>query len=144
MVEIPAGWLVSELENRPYARFPLASFVTTVRQIEFWTFGLTHASSVIPVDRSSELVSAIVTQSLTPSKERAPPFLPAAQTAPESVPWLPLPEVSATEVPEPASNEYAPTSPAGSAAREPPAMAAATTQASSIAGMCARRTCRSE
>ena len=62
----------------------------------------------MPVLRSSEAVSAIVTQSLTPSNESAPFFLPAVvQVAPEIAPSLPLPDASASEAPEPASNEYA-------------------------------------
>ena len=68
--------------------------------------GRTHASSVIPVVRSSDAVSAIVTRSLTPSNVRAPPFLPAVvQLGPEIEPAFPLPEESARVEPEPPSNE---------------------------------------
>ena len=52
--------------------------------------GRTHASSVIPVVRSSELASGTVTQSLTPSKLNADPNRPAAlHTAPETEPHSP-------------------------------------------------------
>jgi hypothetical protein len=62
--------------------------------------GRTHASTVMPVVRSREAASATVTQSLTPSNDRAPPYLPAAvQAAPETVPALELPEPSAAVVP---------------------------------------------
>ena len=65
--------------------------------------GNTHASSVMPVVRSSDGASATVTQSLTPSKDRALPNFPCVlQVAPEIVPVRPLPEVSATVVPLPA------------------------------------------
>jgi hypothetical protein len=59
----------------------------------------------MPLERSSEAESGIVTQSLTPSNERALPVLPAAHVGPEIVPVLPEPELSAAELPEPASNE---------------------------------------
>ena len=69
--------------------------------------GRTQASSVIAVVRSRAAVSATVTQSLTPSNESAPPFLPAAdQVAPEIVPACPRPEMSASVGPLPASKEY--------------------------------------
>jgi len=69
----------------------------TVRQLPETEVGLTQPISVIPVVRSSEFESATVTQSLTPSKVTAPPYLPATvATAPESVPLLLLPETSAT------------------------------------------------
>ena len=99
----------------------MRSFNATVRQ--FPPCGLTHASRVMPLERSRDAESAIVTQSLTPSKERALPVLPVAQVGPESEPLLPEPELSAAVLPEPASNEYAPTSPltaaaAGAASRD--------------------------
>ena len=57
----------------------------------------------MPVVRSREALSAIVTMSLTPSKEIAPPYLPAAaQVGPlVSVPLLPVPEASGAAVPLP-------------------------------------------
>jgi hypothetical protein len=67
----------------------------------------------MPVVRSSEFASAIVTRSLTPSNDRAPPVCPwADHVAPLMVPLFPLPETSARAEPEPASNEYAATRPA--------------------------------
>ena len=59
----------------------------------------------MPVVRSSDAASATVTESLTPSKESAPPYLPAAaQVGPfVSVPLLPKPEASGAEVPLPSS-----------------------------------------
>ncbi len=60
----------------------------------------------MPLEKSSDAESAIVTQSLTPSNDSAFPFLPAVvQVGPESVPLLAEPELSATDVPEPASKE---------------------------------------
>ena len=62
--------------------------------------GLTHASIVSPVVRSSGFASGTVTQSLTPSKLSAPPNRPAAvRVAPQIVPVLLPPEPSATVVP---------------------------------------------
>src|SRR3954454_14839120 len=73
--------------------------------------GFTHASSVI-FERSSEFESATVIQSLTPSNESAPLYLPAVvQAGPLSVPGLPLPDTSGTNIPLPVSNEYAATMP---------------------------------
>ena len=85
------------------------SLKTTVRQALSPRVGRTQASRVMPVFRSSVAASATVTQSLTPSKLSALPFFPVVQVAPEMVPALPLPERSASVVPEPASNEYAAT-----------------------------------
>ena len=73
--------------------------------------GNTHASSVMAAVRSSELESLTVTQSLTPSNDSALPYLPlVVQVAPEIVPVFPLPEVSASVEPVPASKLYAATS----------------------------------
>ena len=61
--------------------------------------------------RSSVLESLTVTQSLTPSNDSALPYLPlVVQVAPEIVPLFPLPEVSASVEPLPASKLYAATS----------------------------------
>ena len=84
---------------------PLVSLVTMVRQVLF-AVGRIQASSVIPVVRSSDALSAMVTMSLTPSKASAPPDLPApVQAAPEIVPVVPLPELSGRLVPVAASKE---------------------------------------
>src|SRR5262245_2584029 len=62
----------------------------------------------MPVLRRRSAVSLIVTQSLTPSKRSAPPCLPVVvQAAWKIVPVWPFPVVSASDVPLPASNEYA-------------------------------------
>jgi hypothetical protein len=66
--------------------------------------GFTHASSVIPVVRSSDAASAIVTQSSSPSNASAPPARPVARVAPEIVPGLPLPDASVAVVPDASSN----------------------------------------
>ena len=64
------------------------------------TVGYTQASSVMPVVRSSDAESLMVTQSLTPSKERALPKRPwVIRVAPLMVPVLPLPEPSTTVEP---------------------------------------------
>src|SRR5687768_13828288 len=65
--------------------------------------GNTHADSVMPTVRSSALLSATVTQSFTPSNDRALPYLPCVvQVAPEMVPVRPLPVTSTAVVPVPA------------------------------------------
>src|SRR5262245_22393190 len=72
--------------------------------------GFTHASRVMAPDRSSELASLTVTQSLTPSNDSAPPYLPpAVQAAPESVPLFPWLLESAAVVPLPSLKLYAAT-----------------------------------
>src|SRR6516164_4813260 len=69
--------------------------------------GLTHASSVIPVVRSSDGASLTTTVELVPLNLRASPYLPAVvQVALERVPVLPLPEPSAVVVPLPSLKAY--------------------------------------
>src|SRR5687768_14763668 len=81
--------------------------------------GRTQASRVIPLVRSSELASATVTLSLTPSKESAlPKRPPSTHVAPLIVPAFPLPELSAVAVPLPSSKPYSATRPAGGGAAE--------------------------
>ena len=89
------------------------SLKITVRHVVPSALGRTHASSVIPVVRSSSAWSGIRTWSSTPSNDSAPAVRPAAdQTGPPvSVPGWPRPERSASVVPEPSSNEYAATRP---------------------------------
>ncbi len=66
--------------------------------------GLTQASSVMAAVRSSESASGTLTQSFTPSKERALPNLPVAErVAPEIVPVLPVPDSSTVLAPEASS-----------------------------------------
>src|SRR5919201_2321283 len=85
--------------------------MATVRHIEPSAVGRTQASTVEPVVRSSEAESATVTRSLTPSNESARPCLPVTREAPEIVPALPRPELSATVEPDASSKPQAPTSP---------------------------------
>src|SRR6266540_1857487 len=86
----------------------------TVRQLPETDVGFTQPIRVNPVVRSSEFESATVTQSLTPSKVSAPPYLPTTvATAPDTVPTLLLPEPSATDEPLTLLNEYAATKPEG-------------------------------
>src|SRR3954468_23902641 len=96
---------------------PAFSLSATVRQTLPSAVGRTHASIVIALVRSRSLASAIETESLTPSNESAPPFLPAAlHVAPLIVPgWL-WPVTSASVVPLPASKLYAATASTGGAA----------------------------
>ena len=64
----------------------------------------------MPVVRSSELASGIVTWSLTPSKLSAPPNLPDAErVAPLMVPVLERPDASVAVVPDGSSKPQAPT-----------------------------------
>ncbi len=75
--------------------------------------GYTHASSVIPVVKSSEAESFTVTSAVDPLKDRACPNLPPAHVAPLITPVFPLPEASATLVPVPSLKPYAATKPGG-------------------------------
>src|SRR5450755_1250797 len=90
--------------------------------------GLTHASSVIPLERCNEAESGIVTSALVPLNRNAPPYLPDAQAEERRrhlpdvtqvalliVPLLPFPDASATVDPDPSSNPYAATRPDGAA-----------------------------
>src|SRR5262245_29129736 len=88
--------------------------MTIVRQLFATTVGLTQASSVIPVVRSSEFESGTLTEAFVPLKDKAFPNLPAAapaQVAFVSVPLLLLPDWSTALVPLPVSKPYAATSP---------------------------------
>ena len=79
--------------------------------------GLTHASIVMPVVRSSEALSLTVTELFVPLNDRAPPNLPSAlHVAPEVEPVLPVPDASAAVVPAPSLKPYAATMPGGAAA----------------------------
>jgi hypothetical protein len=107
------GRFVSELEYSPYTRSLGRSLTTSVLKSPP-AFGLTHASSVMPVVRSRELESGTVTNELEPLNESALPNLPAlapAHVALESVPLLPFPDRSAVVEPAPSSKAYAATSP---------------------------------
>ena len=75
--------------------------------------GNTHASSVMPVVRSSALASATVTIALVPLNDSAGPYFPVAvHVAPLTVPAR-LPTALCTTVPVPSLNPYAATRPGG-------------------------------
>ncbi len=68
--------------------------------------GNTQASSVTPLVSCKEGELGIVTRELVPLKTRALPNRPAlVQVAPLMVPWLLLPEESASVAPMPSLNE---------------------------------------
>src|SRR5688500_9572603 len=76
------------------------------------TLGRTQPSMVIPVVASSEFESGTLTNALLPLNDSALPYLPSVlQAAPDKLPWLLLPDLSAAVVPEPSSKPQAPTSP---------------------------------
>src|SRR3954471_3893401 len=78
----------------------------------FTAVGFTHASSVIPAVRFSEVALATVTSALVPLNDRALPNLPVvAQVALVRVPLLLLPDESAVVVPVPSSTPRARTGP---------------------------------
>ena len=72
---------------RQYTRSFAACFMTIVRQPPS-DDGLTHASNVMPVVRSSDAASATVTQSPLESNLSDCPYFPAAQTAPGDDPGV--------------------------------------------------------
>src|SRR3974390_291772 len=91
----------------------------TSRHALFTTDGFTHASSVIPVVRSSDAESLTVTSALVPSNTRALPYMPeVVQVAPLTVPLFPFPDVSNTVVPAPSLNPYSATRPTACALAE--------------------------
>jgi hypothetical protein len=65
----------------------------------------------MPVVSCSEAEFGTLTLVLVPLKLIAPPYLPVPHVAFAAVPLFPLPDESATLVPDPASNEYAATRP---------------------------------
>ena len=68
----------------------------------------------MPPERSSDGVSATVTQLLLPLKDSAPELCPSDdQLVPDVTPTFPLPELSPAVVPVPSLNEKAATRPAG-------------------------------
>src|SRR6266566_9923615 len=73
--------------------------------------GWTHASRVMPDERSSADVSGIVADELVPLKDNAPPVWPLAQLVLSSVAISPLPLESRAVEPERSSNENAATRP---------------------------------
>ncbi len=91
---------------------PARCLKSTVRQSPPSAVGFTHADAVMPVVSRTELASLTVTQSLTPSKVRAPPKRPeVVRVAPLIVPVLPAVEASGVVVPDASSKPQAPTRP---------------------------------
>src|SRR4029079_589680 len=77
------------------------------------TAGLIHADNVIADDKPSDADATACTL-LDPLNDIAPPYRPcAAHAAPCTEPVFPFPDRSATDDPDPASNEYPNTNPAG-------------------------------
>src|SRR5215471_21601285 len=88
----------------------------TSRQFPLTVDGLTHASSVMPLDSCNDAEFGTVTTELEPLNCNALPNLPVvAHVVLAAVPLLPLPDASVTEVPDPSSNPYAATKPDGAA-----------------------------
>src|SRR3954447_9838464 len=75
--------------------------------------GLTQASSVTPVVRSSDGLSRIATVALVPLNDRPAPFLPVVRVAFAIVPLLLRPEASSTALPDGSSKPKAATCPVG-------------------------------
>src|SRR5262249_31329731 len=88
----------------------------TSRQALLTVLGSTQASIVMPVVRSREAESGMLTRALVPLKLRALPNLPAVdQVALLNVPLLFIPERSVTVVPCPSLKPSASTRPDGAA-----------------------------
>src|SRR5215216_647270 len=75
--------------------------------------GWIHAISVSADVTSSDVDAGTLTRASVPLKLNAPPYLPVTHVAAVIAPMFPLPDTSATDEPEPASNEYPATSPGG-------------------------------
>jgi hypothetical protein len=97
----------------------LYSFIRIESHPDILLVGYTQASRVIPLVRSSEFESGMLTRSLAPSNFRAFPNFPfVTQAGPFCrVPLFELPDASVRVVPVPSSKPYAATSP-GIAAKE--------------------------
>jgi len=101
--------------------------------------GRTHASIVIPVVRCSDPESATETSDDVPLNDNADPNFPDADhVAPLTVPLLPFPDASATDDPDPSSNENATTKP-GNAALSVSALQSSTNAVASTRGATIRR-----
>ena len=85
-----------------------------VRHPDCDTAGSIHADNVIADDNPSDGDDATCTTLLDPLNDIAPPYRPASTTTPPCTnPVFPFPDTSATDDPDPASNEYPNTNPAG-------------------------------
>src|SRR5579884_4296935 len=106
-----AGRLLELLAYIAYESPPGRSLMTTACQF-VTTDGFTHDSSVTAAVRSSAAASLTVTQAFVPLNDRALPYRPdVVHAAPEIVPVFPLPEASATVLPNPSLKLYAATNP---------------------------------
>src|SRR5687767_14702087 len=83
----------------------------TARQPACGALGRIHPESVIACVRFSDADGGTLTTAPAPSKRSARPCLPFVHVAPLIAPVLRSPEESAAAGPDPASNEYAATSP---------------------------------
>src|SRR3954468_6779860 len=91
----------------------------TVRQPSFaplpaFADGLTHASSVIPLESASDALCGMLTIDEVPLNWSAPPkpTCPVTRVAPAIVPLLPLPDESLVVAPDASLNDSASTGPA--------------------------------
>src|SRR5262245_66590929 len=85
-----------------------------VRQPLWLAVGWIHAISVIPDDSPSDGDDGTLTRPVEPLNDNAPPYLPVTHDVPpEIVPLFPFPDTSANVDPDPASNVYPATRPAG-------------------------------
>ena len=85
-----------------------------VRHPDCDTVGSIHADNVIADDNLNDADDATCTTLLDPLNHNAPPYRPCVDhDAPVIEPVFPFPDTSATDEPDPASNEYPATNPAG-------------------------------
>ena len=85
-----------------------------VRHPDCDTAGSIHADNVIADDNPNDGDDATCTKLLDPLNDIAPPYRPDVDhDAPTTDPVFPLPDTSATDEPDPASNEKPNTNPAG-------------------------------
>ena len=78
--------------------------------------GSIHADNVIADDNPSDADAGTCTTAPDPLNVIAPPYRPGDDhVAPCITPVFPFPDTSATDDPDPASNEYPATNPAGNA-----------------------------
>src|SRR5689334_10638855 len=90
---------------------PVCCFATRLRRA-VTLVGLSHASRVMALVRSSDGLSGIRTIDDVPLNWSAPPYFPVLVHVPFcTVPLFPLPDRSFSVAPAPSSNEYAATGP---------------------------------
>ena len=85
-----------------------------VRQPLWLAVGWIHAISVIADDNPSDGDAGTLTRPVEPLNDNAPPYLPVVHDVPpEIVPLFAFPDTSTNDDPDPASNVYPATKPAG-------------------------------